>query len=273
MTLTLDTSYPQVLIDYLNDEHGFRWHARLLAVADGNGRWIGATPDGEIELIDLTWHRVRPLERVSSYPEDLLEETYGFGELDDGGIAELARRCHGLARVLGFGRQVEPEDDGHWRIADAALASFGEIVPEAAVADQGSFVSRGRSGVVLLDDVRRLTEFVPSQKEAQWRLEKGALGGHDFRVVAVARDGQGRRSLSADDALGMYRDEDQKEWPCKGPRRDGVHAQPPRRRPQPEDAPPGMVAEERSPSAGLHRSGGDDGGSRGRVRGPASTSG
>lgn len=32
MTLTLDPSYPQVLIDFFNDAHGFQWHARLLVV-------------------------------------------------------------------------------------------------------------------------------------------------------------------------------------------------------------------------------------------------
>lgn len=189
MTLTLDTSYPQVLIDFFNDAHGFRWHARLLAVADGSGRWIGATPDGDIELVDLTAHRVRPLERASSYPSDILEETYGFDEMDDGGIADLARRCHGLARVLGFGRQVEPEDDGHWRVADVASSSFGEVLPEGAVSDQATFVSRGRAGLMLLDETWRLAEFVPTSKEVQWRLEKGAVSGQDFRVIALERDG------------------------------------------------------------------------------------
>lgn len=36
--------------------------------------------------------------------------------------------------------------------------------------------------------------------------------------MALARDGQGRRFLSADDALGRYRGKDQNEWPFKGTR-------------------------------------------------------
>lgn len=217
MTLALDTSYPRVLIDFFNDPHGFRWHARLLVVADGSGRWIGATPDCDIELDDLTTHRVRPLERASAYPSDIVEETYGFDELDEAGVADFARLCHGLARVLGFVRQVEPEDDGHWRVADVASASFGEVVPEGAISDQATFVSRGRSGLVLLDDSWCLAEFVPTAREAQWRL-RGALSGQDFRVIALSRDGQGRRFISAGDTLGRYLDEGQKEWPFKGPR-------------------------------------------------------
>lgn len=147
--------------------------------------------------------------RASSYPSDILQETYGFDEMDEGGIADLAR-CHGLARVLGFGRQV--------RVADVASPSFGEVLPEGAVSDQATFVSLGRAGLVLLDETWRLAEFVPTSKEVQWRLEKGALSGQDFRVIALKRDGQGRRFISSDDSFGRYRDEDQKEWPFKGPR-------------------------------------------------------
>lgn len=54
-------------------------------------------------------------------------------------------------------------------------------------------------------------------KGAEWRLEEGAAVGRDFRFVALSRDPECRRFLASDEALGRYRDEDQKEWPFKGP--------------------------------------------------------
>ena len=80
--LTLDTTRPQVLIDVSGDvlidvnpddmgqnspesadSYGHTWHARLLIISDGSGRWVCATPDGNIEDVNLTEHRVITLVR------------------------------------------------------------------------------------------------------------------------------------------------------------------------------------------------------------------
>lgn len=50
---TVDTSFHQ-------------WHARLLFISDGAGKWNGATPELSIQVVDLTVHRVILLERSRS---------------------------------------------------------------------------------------------------------------------------------------------------------------------------------------------------------------
>lgn len=55
--LTLDTAYRQVLVDFFNDPN-FHWHHRILIIQGEGGIWICASPDHEIQSIDLTKHRV-----------------------------------------------------------------------------------------------------------------------------------------------------------------------------------------------------------------------
>lgn len=168
--------------------------------------------------MDLTQHRVRALDRAAPYPQDVVEEVYGFDDLEEAQIAEVARRCHALARVLGFGKQVMPDDEGVWRVADPSHPSFAEAVPEGALNDESSFVTRGRCGLVRIDEEWTFAEFVANQREGDWKLEKGALARQDFRVLALSKDKQGRRFIGPDEALTLYRDEPQKEWPFSGPR-------------------------------------------------------
>lgn len=202
MTLTLDTSYPQVLVDFFGDEAGFNWHARLLVVSDGSGRWIGATPNLGVELIDLTQQRVRALDRASPYPQDVVEEVYGFDELEEAQISEIARRCHALARVLVFGRQAVPEDDGVWRVADPSHPSYAEAVPEGALGDESTFVARGRCGFVRIDEEWTFAEFVTSQLEAAegapWPAATSACSRLRRTSRGGASSGRTRRSRSTE---------------------------------------------------------------------------
>ena len=40
------------------EDGGFDWHTRLLIISDEHGRWIGASPDLDVSMVDLTEHRV-----------------------------------------------------------------------------------------------------------------------------------------------------------------------------------------------------------------------
>eukprot|EP00972_Heterocapsa_arctica_P105885 15597691-Heterocapsa_arctica.AAC.1 len=77
---SLDIPYRQCLIDFFNDEGGFFWHMRVLIFASNasNGRWVGTTPDHEIQVIDLSKHRVIPLTRSTDLPSEQVRETYAF---------------------------------------------------------------------------------------------------------------------------------------------------------------------------------------------------
>ena len=65
---TLDLKDPQVLLHFPNDAGGFFWHHRVLLEKIGPGVWIGVTPDGDIERIDLNIRRYVPLDRRADFP-------------------------------------------------------------------------------------------------------------------------------------------------------------------------------------------------------------
>ncbi len=67
---TLDLPERQVLIDYFNDPNGLVWHQRLLLQATASaGVWVCATPDHDVERVDLNRHRVLALGRHCAFPE------------------------------------------------------------------------------------------------------------------------------------------------------------------------------------------------------------
>eukprot|EP00974_Lingulodinium_polyedra_P049508 4759299-Lingulodinium_polyedra.AAC.1 len=69
----LDVESTQVAIDFFQDPDGFIWHHRLLLVKLGDGaRWAAATPTLEVEMCDLSNHRVVPLARAAPVPQRLL---------------------------------------------------------------------------------------------------------------------------------------------------------------------------------------------------------
>ena len=49
----LDIPEKQVAIDFFDNPNGFRWHARVLLIRLGLGKWILATPDLEVQFKDL----------------------------------------------------------------------------------------------------------------------------------------------------------------------------------------------------------------------------
>ena len=66
----LDVGFKQCLVDFFEGDSDFNWHMRLLIHPSplGDGRWVAATPDLEIEVIDLGKHRVVPLTRKGDIP-------------------------------------------------------------------------------------------------------------------------------------------------------------------------------------------------------------
>ena len=69
MARSLDIPERQIAIDHWDDEQGFFWHHRVLLVGAGNGKWIWATPDFEVQFHDLSTHQVVPIPRNSAFPE------------------------------------------------------------------------------------------------------------------------------------------------------------------------------------------------------------
>eukprot|EP00971_Amphidinium_carterae_P137912 2733315-Amphidinium_carterae.1 len=183
----------QVLIDFFHDQN-YQWHHRLLLARLENARWVAATPDEEIEIVNLSDHRVIPLGRSAQFPARVAGNAYCFDPLPLGGEDDLMKRGLDLARVMGF----SPEDTRvvksreSWRVSDPGLKSFAERVEPGVVSDPARAITRGRVGLFLVEEVWITGELVEDSKAEQWAETKRSGPGRDLRLAGVARDGAGR---------------------------------------------------------------------------------
>ena len=147
----LDIPQRQVLVDFFNDP-AFHWHARVLLIAaPTTGSWVCVTPDDDIEFIDLTQHRVIPLERGADLPAQHTGNMYVFDKPTPQQVASLEQRGKLLAET--FGISLSPGSvDGTWLVSDVANPSFGQEIPGEAMADAETFVARDRVGCVRIED-------------------------------------------------------------------------------------------------------------------------
>ncbi|CAK0870751.1 unnamed protein product [Prorocentrum cordatum] len=126
MATTLDTDIIQVLVDYPDDPK-LTWHHRLLLYELGPGRWVCATPDFLVQVLDLTGHRVLPLACAG---------TCWFDPLTLDQREDLFLRGGQLARVLGHqpaAGAVGAAADRHWRVSDTGHERFNEVIADGGM--------------------------------------------------------------------------------------------------------------------------------------------
>ena len=104
MAVALDVGAKQCLIDFFEDDDGMHWHHRVLLIPSGrgDGRWVGASPDHELGIVDLSEHRVIPLTRKGPIPPDKAGQSYVFDPMSQVEYLELMRRARELSAMVGF---------------------------------------------------------------------------------------------------------------------------------------------------------------------------
>ena len=99
--LSLDLAEPQILLHFPNDADEFYHHHRLLLTRLAPGRWIAASPDFELEVIDLNARAHRVLQRKMPLPADILDEIYAFDPWSRHELENLRRQAKTMSVVLG----------------------------------------------------------------------------------------------------------------------------------------------------------------------------
>ena len=130
----------------------FEWHHRLLVIQGDGGRWVGVTPDYDVQLVDLSQAVVRTVRRATPWPQDIAAQIYSFDPLDAGDEEDLIQQCKEFASVMGLGPRVDTKRvQGTWRLSDPSSTLFGEVVPEEALIDDECAVRRGSVGLVRIE--------------------------------------------------------------------------------------------------------------------------
>ena len=211
--LTLDLREPQILRHFPQDANAFYWHHRVLLHKISPGVWVGLTPDGDLERINLHDTEHIPLERRSRFPDPQQPYIYAF---DDVGRVELERHKRRAQTMAALFNDSAMEDIEvfQWLIASPNHEDFGKPV-DAELVDQG--VTRGDSGVVHKDGAEVFISRVATSDKEKWLEQMDASRG-DVRLLGDHRDSQNKRFLDFRTALTLVKESKMEDWPLQGPR-------------------------------------------------------
>lgn len=218
----LDIDQSQVLIDFFSDPNGLRWHHRVLFHKGERGSWVVGTPDLEVEQTDLGSHKIRPLRRGAALPPQYSCEVYVFDQLTEEELRALRADAASLASVLGF--EIKPSSAAamgraaSWRLSDASLSSFAEVVPKESVSDPDHMVIRGSIALVLVDGQWVTAEKVEDAQLEAWRAAKVSGPNRDPRLAGDDCTFAGGSVLSFRDGIARYHELEFKNFPFRGPR-------------------------------------------------------
>lgn len=210
---TLDIKEPQILQHFPADAGGFFWHHRVLLEKCAAGVWIGLSPDGDLERIDLNTTAHVALDRKAAFPGPQAAYVYAFDEMSRGELEGYRRRAKIMNNLFNDAGVAEV-DGGSWVIADVTHQKFGEKVTDELL-DEG--VIFRDSGLVELDGDEVYVRRVDSSKLAEWIVSKEKSKG-DLWLLGDFKDGQGGKFLAFDSAVDLSRNSKDMEWNLSGPR-------------------------------------------------------
>lgn len=210
---TLDIKEAQVLVHFAPDPNGLTDHHRILLCRVSPGRWVAASPDFELGILDLNTQRHTVLRRRAAFPGHLLASTYAFDPISRNELEELRRDAKAMAAVLGDDDDVEQEALV-WVFSNPSSDKVGVVV-DRDISDQA--VTLGNKGLVEINGEVETIEEIPQSKVADYAKErKGGLG--DLRTIGHHVDENGKRHISLPEAFALLRQTDFKDWGFSGPR-------------------------------------------------------
>jgi hypothetical protein len=182
--LTLDVVEQQCLVAHLEGENDLYWRHRLiLEPTPVPGIWMVATPDFEVERLDLGAYRVIPLSRNTPFPYVPFLDPFDtpIAAVTLSALHQRAREILARAIILGV---VAHRDHVRasaitWRVASTSSALFAFVVPVAVVANPARFVQPAVAGaefypvaLALFADCWLFCEGVTDEQYVVWREAK-----------------------------------------------------------------------------------------------------
>jgi uncharacterized membrane protein YgcG len=217
--MSLDVEEKQVLVYYAVDP--VPWHHRLLMVHIGEGRWIIATPDFDVQVINLAKFTVKALGRDAPIPQECGERYMFDSPILPNDLNQLRAEAHRLAEVLGVAATALVTDgktrDARWLFADPAHDRFGEDVPEQILGDRAKLIVRDSVALVCYEEEWTFGEHVSAADMDDWLESKRTGPGRDPRLAST--DGyKDDRVIVLRDQVRKYKKKDMPGWPFVGPR-------------------------------------------------------
>ena len=209
---SLDVAEPQVLVYYADDPH-LTEHHRLLLVKVTAGRWIAASPDHELALLDLNTARHVVLRRNAAFPQHLIDDAYIFDPITRGDLERLRQEAKIMAMVLND-EDMEDIPELVWVFSDPDSSHLGVEVSCDVLA---SAVTLERRGLVEFQGaIEAIAEIPRADLPSFAESRKGTLG--DLRLIGNHSDSSGKRFISLQDAFPLFQESSMADWGFSGPR-------------------------------------------------------
>ena len=100
----------------------------------GPGVWIGLTPDGDLEGVDLNVTAHITLDRKAGFPPAQAPFVYAFDEMTRGELDSFRRRAKVMNNLFNDA-EVQAVDSTTWVIADVPHPRFGERLRDEDMED------------------------------------------------------------------------------------------------------------------------------------------
>ena len=216
---SLDIEERQILLYFEND--AIPWHHRVPTLQIEGPKWICATPDLEVQSVNLLNKDIRALARNAEIPVDC-RPVYMFDPIDDADMQSIRAESRRLAEVLGVADELPTavSHDANQIFSDPAHESFGLLVPDGILAGQARFVVRGSFALMQVEvgdgSSWTVAENVARVDKDAWLNEKHCGPGRDPRLAPTpTNDG---KIVILRDQLRHLVDQPMPRWAFKGPR-------------------------------------------------------
>jgi hypothetical protein len=221
--MSLDIPERQVLIFFAAD--ATPWHHRVLITQIDGARWALATPDFDIEVVNLAAEHIRALGRNAPFPAGI-GNVYGFDNpIEAADLASIRLEGRRLAEVLGAApaaaRGPAGPADTTWRYADPAHTRFGDEIGADIMSDVAKVMVQMHCALVdpLGDGHWTFAQCVRDDEVLEWTDDKRSGAGRDPRLGPTRRRSDGvRASVLREEISNLKADvKVAGGWPFQGP--------------------------------------------------------
>jgi hypothetical protein len=200
--MSLDIQEGQVLVHFPGD--AVPWHHRVLLCRVSGGLWVVATPDLEVQTLDVLASPVRAIYRGDDVPDGLV--AYMFDLLDADVLAALRAEGRRLAEALGASALPAAAGgapaEAIWCFADTGHPRFGLEVPGDWLGDATRVCIRDSAGLVQDSEGQwTFMQRIDSEDTVEWKDLKRTGDGRDERLGPAHRRPDGGRSVTLKDLL------------------------------------------------------------------------
>ena len=120
----IETRHRLCLVAFHEDPE-ITWHMRALLVKGPDSKWIAASPDHELEILDVASRPVLPVTSGAELPLGVRDDVYAFDPFENDEEDELDEAAQQYAILVGFVADGAVASGDTWRFSDTAHEKFG----------------------------------------------------------------------------------------------------------------------------------------------------